>query len=186
MHGCDEPRLPQPAWQKTWTDYFVSRNLAVIEPNSFADPHPTLCGRGHDGAKLDSVLRLRSLQAKKTIKSLREKYPNKKIYLWGRLLGATVAQLEHYDVSAIILTGSSCQNSSAASKVPVLHVIGANDQYVGFSEQWQPITDQLVRKSCNGYGIFGKRKFVVVDGADSFVTATEPSVKRALDKFFRK
>ena len=183
LHGCDVPLKPAPEWVLSWYRFFKARNIAVIQPDSFADPHPEVCpGKGTD-LEADQVLRLRVDQTIRTLGILERKYLGKPIYIWGHSQGARVAQLFNFGVDGVILSGDNCSRDAINKFTPVLLVLGDEDQYVKFSDETGIITPEMVKKHCPKYEENENRKFVIVKQMDHFTGIWHQNVMDAVSSF---
>ena len=183
LHGCDEPGDVAPDWTQSWYRFFKSRNIAVVQPDSYADPHPDVCpGKGTD-QEVDDVLRLRVNQTIRTVDLLQTKFLAKPIYIWGHSQGARVAQIYDFGVDGVILSGDWCGADAIKSNTPVLMVLGEEDQYVRFGGVTQPITEEVVKKHCSKYAEYDNRAFVVVPKMDHFTAIWHQNVMDAVSKF---
>lgn len=183
LHGCDVPGIVPPDWTQSWYRFFKSRNIAVVQPDSFADPHPEVCpGKGTD-AEVDEVLRLRVNQTIRTLGLLEKKFVTKPIYIWGHSQGARVAQIHDFGVDGVILSGDWCGQDAIKRNTPVLMVIGEEDQYVKFGGETRPITEDVVKENCPNYANNENRSFVVVKKMDHFTAIWHQNVMDAVSKF---
>jgi poly(3-hydroxybutyrate) depolymerase len=143
LHGCSRLRSI-PRGQKRWFSYFEARGLYVIAPNSFAESRlPERCPptRGKNLAPLETVshggeiVRFRVAQTRRTIRLLREMYPDLPIIIWGHSEGGAVAQLIPDNVSGVIVSGALCgirrsKDLMVKRNIPLLLLLGDKDTLV--------------------------------------------------------
>ncbi len=184
LYGCDKPDKEPPDWISSWYSYFRARNFAVIQPDSYADPHADVCPDKKASLKSsDEVYRLRIAQTSRTVKILKAKYPNKPIYIWGHSQGAWIAQLLDQKVAGVILSGDTCNNMRLLSQTPVLLVLGEKDQYVTRPTEWGSVSTKKVFEKCPAFKKSSKRKFVIVGGADHYTAIWDQKLIDAISKF---
>lgn len=186
VHGCDGRSNFEHPWTKAWINYFTSKGMAFVEPDSFSDPHAIVCGTDVRWSRLDPVFRLRVAQTVRTIAKLKKQFPKKQIFLWGHSEGGNIVQLHNFDVKGIIVTGARCVGSPLAAQRPTLHIFGGADQYSAAFGNSTPVTDEQIKSSCRQFTKKGKYRYVLIQNGDHFVPPTQPLVKEALDHFFRK
>jgi hypothetical protein len=188
IHGCDGKSTVSDPWFNGWLSTFAAKNLAVVQPDSFADPHPSICGDFQAFRYKDNVLRQRVAQTRRTIDNLKYDFPGKKIYIWGHSEGGLVTQLFDYQVSGIIVSGANCLRPAAnIGQTPLYHIIGDNDHAIDLGQPGARFTDDLVQSQCSGYGAKGSKTYSIIPGGDHFVdvntSALQAGIARILDQF---
>jgi len=187
LHGCDHPTNPPDDWIMSWFEFFTARQYLVIQPDSFADPHPVICGEDmfKDYALSVEKDRLRVAQTKRTLREIGRLYPGLPIYVWGHSGGGRTIQFMSPNVKGVIISGDECGISSRSSAipktVPVLYIFGLSDQFVKY--EGKPINKKVIDASCGRMKNQGDRKWVAVEGADHFTAIWNQSVMDAVSKF---
>ncbi|MBC8038422.1 MAG: hypothetical protein H7X89_14510 [Rhizobiales bacterium] len=187
LHGCGRPSTPPPDMVMSWVNYFLARDFFVVMPNSFADPHPAVCGDEgwfRDYAVTTEVNRLRVAQTKRTLRELKRLYPDKPIYIWGHSGGSRTVQYFAPDVKGVIALGDECGIGHTAivvipPAVPILYVFGENDPYL--SSLGLPVTAKSAKKRCSRSK--GDRRWVIVKGVGHDTAIWHQNVIDAVSKF---
>ena len=186
LHACDGQTDPEDEWYKSWLDFFLDHGYAIISPSSFADKQDILCGDEIENVDFDPVIRLRVAQTLRTISNLTKRYPERPIILWGYGSGGTTAQMIQFDVKGTIITAAPCFPASESSKKALLHVAGSGDSSMLPADAELPVTPEKIKAACTNYTDKGARRFVVVDQEDSWISASDPQVKKALEAFLAR
>lgn len=181
VHGCNGPSRGD-SWSKSWFKYFTDQGFMVIQPDSFADPHPPGCADVGTATFYDKIFRLRVAQTQRTLSILRKKYPKIPLILWGHSEGGNIVQLTDYKVQGIIITGTTCWEPRPRIATPIVHLFGGRDPFSRVAGFDKTLVEKDIPKHCKGYTKTGKRQYVIVPGADHFVNITVPVVFDALDK----
>jgi hypothetical protein len=183
LHGCDGQTDPEDEWFKSWLDFFLERQYAVISPSSFADQQEILCGDNISNVDFDPVIRLRVAQTLRTIDNLKKRYPGKPIILWGYGSGGIIAQMIHFDVKGAIISAAQCFPAPRSSEQPLLHVVGSGDGSMLPDGAELPVTPKEIEAACTDYSKKGVRRFVIVEQEDSWIAASDPQVNKSLEEF---
>lgn len=187
LHGCN--RVKMGGWWIAWINFYRSAGFIVILPDSFAEPRDEgACGLlpGETGIdKQTQNLKLRIAQARRTLKILREKFPDAPIYLHGHSEGGVVAQALGENVAGIIVTGASCGvgNSEAywtAPDVPVLVIAGTRDKFVLGGSNPEELTAY-----CKKVVGPGKLTAVSIQGMGHLAAVWWPEVSEAIAKLLK-
>lgn len=184
LHGCNGMVGFDQPWGRSWINFFLSRDFAVVIPNSFADDHKSLCGMNIPPSEIDPVFRLRAAQTLRTLRNLKREFPGKPIVIWGHSEGGNIAQLADYDVQGVIITGAECLRPAPSHRQRLLHIFGSDDPITPLGDASVKMTAGKIRAFCPSYSLTGERKFIVTEG-DHFILASKPEVSRALDAFLQ-
>jgi dienelactone hydrolase len=185
LHGCDGPGWKQ--YNKILGDYFNGLGFDFYAPNSFAEARPkALCGENDPKLRRQraEITNVRIAQTQRTLSLLREKYPNKPIYIWGHSEGSDIAKRLVTKVAGIIASGDDCDVSgspiAADTSVPVLYMFGENDPYVDGVKK--PITAKGASK-CRNFVRNKKTQIAVITNAAHDLFPWREDIAKALSKF---
>lgn len=101
LHGC----AVFPAVD--WNEFFERNGYKLFVPDSFAETRPT-AACAYPYADLEQIIELRLRQAVRSLRVLKQRYPNEPVILWGHGEGGRVALSLDVPVSAVIITGHHC------------------------------------------------------------------------------
>ena len=110
LHGCDGLYVSS-SWQAGWLHFLTQKGFLVVAPDSFQDVRPAeMCpGAAFRTDELKyAVYAVRIKQTHYAIDKIRERYPNKKLYLWGHSEGAVLIRKIDRKVDGAFSTGASC------------------------------------------------------------------------------
>jgi pimeloyl-ACP methyl ester carboxylesterase len=193
LHGCDGLDDTDDAWHRSWQEFFVDRQFALVFPDSFMDGYEFVCENQTDSqydSKVDEDVRLFVAQARRTLSKLHKWFPGKPIIIWGHSVGAKTAQILNYTgvhTEGIILTGASCYERMAGPPDQVLlHVFGSEDSLLFRASDSPPFTAEKIHGMCKDYSTTGAQRFVIVPKGDHWIPASEPSVEKALEEFLAR
>ncbi len=174
-----------------WFQLFQSLGYTVVYPSAFKGVEPVQEYYGWNTPETyplqTKMQRIRFAQTKRTIESLKRKFPGLPLYLWSHSAGGNLSQAIEKDIAGAIIVGTSCGIGSARlsliePEIPVLFVYGAKDDkiFAGKSK----VSRSLLEQRC-GKTYFGKsRRFVIVPGEDHFPNVWDQNLLDALTGFF--
>lgn len=181
IHGCDGKSSAADPWFNAWYATFASRGFAVVQPDSFAEPRPSICGNFQASRNSDGVLRQRVAETRRTVANLKYDFPDKKIYIWGHSEGGLVAQLFDYQVSGIIVSGSNCLRPAAnIGQTPLYHIMGSDDPVIDLGNPGARLSDEFVQSQCRGYAADGSKTYSIIPGGNHFVDVNTPALQAGL------
>ena len=169
MHGCAGISDEAFNYQKM----MLKHGHAFFIPNSFVRPgREKLCGQGG----MSERVAMRQREASTALKEIRKLdwIDQNKVILMGFSEGGnTTDSWYNDDFSALIVIGSACTNSggspSAPDNVPVLAIVGENDNY-------RP------GLSCSISRTIGGSKSIIIKGADHWISDNNIT-RKSINKF---
>ena len=185
LHGCN--RLGElNGWHRSWVNFYRASGFRVVMPDSFIEPRDReVCGLpGEDGIDAQTRnLKLRIAQTRRTIATLRRKYPGEPIYLHGQSEGGYVAQALGEKVSGIIVTGAPCGFGSASAYwvdegTPLLVIAGTRDPNIDRASNAKQLNAY-----CRKVRGAGKLVAVSVSGMGHSAALWWPGVGDAVSRF---
>ncbi len=179
LHGC----AVFPAVD--WNEYFERNGYKLFVPDSFAETRPT-AACAYPYADLEQIIELRLRQAVRSLRILKQRYPDEPIILWGHGEGGSVALSLDVPVSSVIITGHHCDLEDdkpvrTSPDIPMLVMQG--DQISDIDQTFNISLFSTPEERCEKALTSPLWRYVIISGEGQPPRLIRADAKKALQRF---
>ena len=168
-----------------WNNFFIRNGFKIFAPDSFAETRPGAACAYPYPQRLE-ILAIRRRQTAKSLAQLKQRFPDKPIYVWGHGEGATVALSLDLSVDGVVITGHHCaleddRPIEVHAAVPLLVVQG--DRVPDIDQTFHLVPFRTPREICESTLTSPQWRYVIVAGEGQPPRLNRAEARAALERF---